>query len=88
MTPEPSNIEFYAAIHQTHASQIEALKSQLAEAERKLALTKAENERLSAAIVSNILPSLLDDDETAALVDFIKSLRDGSALAALGEPNP
>lgn len=35
----------------------------------------AENERLSRAVIGGILGDLLKDDEQAALVDFIRSLR-------------
>ena len=36
---------------------------------------RRENERLSKAIMGGILPGLLNEDETDALVDLVKSLR-------------
>jgi hypothetical protein len=40
---------------------------------------RVENERLSKAVGSGILGGLLSDDETTALVDFVKMLRAASS---------
>lgn len=51
------------------AARIEAL-------EREIEGLRSENERLSQAVCSGILGGLLEEAETAALVDFIKMLRE------------
>jgi hypothetical protein len=57
----------------------------LERAKAELATLKAENDRLSNAVCSNVLGGLLDHDETEALVAFVKELRSPTALRARAE---
>ena len=66
----------YAPSYNIYVFRLAALSPALDDDERaELIRLRAENERLSRAVISGVLPDLLNGDETAALVDFIRSMR-------------
>ncbi len=64
---------------QVASTQESALVPDNAALVARIAALEAENLRLSNAVIGRYLPGLLDPDETAALVDFIRSLRKDAA---------
>ena len=58
-----------------------AAESALAAAAEEVRVLREENERLSRRVLDGILPGLLEEDEQAALVSFVKSLRAEASLS-------